>query len=120
MAKTLVCTQCGYVGKAKTAVKGNGAIEIVLWLCFLIPGIIYSLWRSGSRHKVCPQCKGDILIPADAPRARKVMEENGVSPDEYIEKAKQETAREKRNLKAMLVITGLIVTGVVALFMAVV
>lgn len=79
----LVCTQCGYVGKPKGAIKGNGAIELILWL-FILPGLIYSIWRSSSRHKVCPQCKSPTLIPINSPRAKKVMLENGMTDQEIL------------------------------------
>ncbi len=75
-SNNLVCTQCGYVGKPKRAIKGNGFIEIILWLCFIIPGLIYSIWRSSSRYKVCPKCNNSSLIPVDSPRAKTIMAEN--------------------------------------------
>ena len=55
-SKKLVCTQCGYVGEPKGAIGGNGCIEVLLWFFFIIPGLIYSIWRSSSRYKVCPKC----------------------------------------------------------------
>jgi hypothetical protein len=75
MAKTLICTQCGYIGNPKTAIEGNGCLEIVLWLLFIVPGLIYSIWRSTSRHKVCPKCKSPNLIPIDSPRGQQIMKE---------------------------------------------
>jgi hypothetical protein len=78
-SNNLVCTQCGYVGKPKRAIKGNGFIEVILWLCFLIPGLIYSIWRSSSRYKVCPKCGNTALIPLDSPRAKTIMSENMTS-----------------------------------------
>lgn len=77
----LVCTQCGYVGKPKRAIKGNGFIEIILWLCFLVPGLIYSIWRSSSRYKVCPKCGNTSLIPTDSPRAKTIMSETMTSEE---------------------------------------
>ncbi len=73
MAKQLVCTQCGFVGDSKTVIKGNGFIEILLWLFLLLPGIIYSIWRSSSRHQRCAKCNGDSLIPIDTPVAQKII-----------------------------------------------
>lgn len=84
MSNKLVCTQCGHVGNAKRAIKGNGLIEIILWLCFIIPGLIYSIWRSSSRHMVCPDCKSTSLIPTDSPRARKIMLDNGMTEEEVL------------------------------------
>jgi|SRR5690554_3070057 len=66
-----ICTNCGYEGKAKFKTKGSFLIEIVLWLFFIIPGLIYSLWRmSASKMMVCPECDNiNTMIPADSPRA---------------------------------------------------
>ena len=71
----LVCKTCGYRGCAQSQVRGTLAVEIVLWLCLIIPGLIYSLWRGGARHFVCPKCGGRELIPADSPLGRKIVEE---------------------------------------------
>lgn len=78
MALRYVCTSCGFYGAGKTAIKGNGAIEIILWLCFLIPGLIYSIWRSTSRHKVCPMCKNATLVPDHTPIGRKMIREYNI------------------------------------------
>jgi hypothetical protein len=72
----VVCTSCGYVGEPKTITKGSIAIEIVLWLCFLIPGLIYSIWRLSSRHDGCPSCSQTTLIPVSSPIAQKFLREN--------------------------------------------
>jgi ssDNA-binding Zn-finger/Zn-ribbon topoisomerase 1 len=57
MAKKLIkCPNCGYEGEAKTYTKGSLAVEIVLWLFFLLPGLIYSVWRLSSRYEGCPKC----------------------------------------------------------------
>ena len=68
MAKEFVCTECGYVGKAKKTMKGNFLIEVVLWLTFIIPGVIYSIWRLANTPLVCPKCGKESLIPTDTPK----------------------------------------------------
>ena len=75
MAK-IVCTSCGYIGYAKTVTKGSFFIELVLWLCFLIPGLIYSIWRLTTKCKACPSCNQATIIPADSPMAKKFLEDN--------------------------------------------
>jgi hypothetical protein len=58
VAKKMLCSICGTQAKPKVKVKGSIFIEIVLWICLIIPGLIYSLWRSTSaaRYKICPAC----------------------------------------------------------------
>ena len=54
------CPNCGYVGKP-TCVgwdAGSYFIAIILLIIFIIPGIIYIIWRdSKSRQICCPKCK---------------------------------------------------------------
>ncbi|WP_114968528.1 YqaE/Pmp3 family membrane protein [Rhodoferax ferrireducens] len=63
------CMTCGISGQPKQITKGNVLIEIVLWLCFIIPGLIYSIWRLSSRYKACPSCGGTTLVPIESPAA---------------------------------------------------
>ena len=72
MAKEFVCTQCGHIGKPKTRTKGSILIEIVLWLLFIIPGVLYSLWRLISREEVCPKCGAPNMIPSDTPKGQEL------------------------------------------------
>jgi hypothetical protein len=63
------CQDCGNFGGFRTHVKGSLSIEIVLWVCFVIPGIIYSLWRLITTERVCPICGSSNMIQVDSPRA---------------------------------------------------
>jgi len=76
MAKQSICTTCGYVGKSKKITKGNILIEIILWLFFIIPGLIYSIWRLSTRYTACPSCMGQNMIPVDSPVGQKLMAEH--------------------------------------------
>ena len=75
MSQSGICSNCGYVGQAKKITKGSILIEIVLWLCFLIPGLIYSIWRLTSKHLACPKCGAQNLVPLDSPRGKKLQQE---------------------------------------------
>jgi len=70
-----ICANCGYKGRPKTLTKGSFSIEIVLWLFFIIPGLIYSLWRLTSRYKACPKCKMTNMVPISTPRGQKLLKE---------------------------------------------
>lgn len=69
----MYCTSCGSVGNSKRHVPGSIFIEIVLWLCFLIPGLIYSIWRYAASKKACRVCSQPTLIPARSPIAQKML-----------------------------------------------
>lgn len=76
MSDELVCTACGHVGSSKTITKGHFALEVVLWLCFLVPGFIYSVWRHTSRYEACPVCENPNLLPKTSPMAQKFLKEH--------------------------------------------
>jgi hypothetical protein len=55
---TKLCTTCGMVTTPKRVTPGSFGLGVLLWLRFLLPGIIYSIWRSVARHDACPGCGG--------------------------------------------------------------
>jgi len=67
--KPRFCTTCGHEGGTETKARGNLAIEVILWLLFIVPGLIYSIWRVSSRHPVCASCGAATLVPPDSPMA---------------------------------------------------
>lgn len=80
------CTACGNVGHSVLVLKGSVATEFLLWITFLLPGIIYSIWRANSKHEACSACGSPQVIPVDSPMARKLM------GDDY-QKMKEEEAQ---------------------------
>lgn len=78
----MICSNCGYVGYPKRVTKGSMGIEIVLWLFFIIPGVIYSLWRGSSKFKACPSCGAQNMIPLDTPNGRKLLQDQGKTIDQ--------------------------------------
>lgn len=73
MGKEFLCVNCGYKGKPKTKTKGSMVIEIILWICLIVPGVIYSVWRLASRYSACPSCGALNMIPADSPRGIEIL-----------------------------------------------
>ena len=67
-----VCRNCGAIGDPVKKTNGSFMIEIVLWVCFIVPGLIYTLWRLTSKIDVCRSCGGDQLIPVETPEGRKL------------------------------------------------
>lgn len=83
MFSNKVCTKCGYVGYSNKETPGSFFIEIFLYLCFLVPGILYTSWRKANMFDVCPKCGDKSMIPTDAPMAKKILLET--NQIEYIE-----------------------------------
>jgi len=71
----LICLDCGKIGFPKTVTKGSILIELVLWICFIVPGIIYSIWRLTTRGKACRSCGAGNLVPFDSPRGKELQGE---------------------------------------------
>lgn len=69
----MLCKHCYYVGKPTTDVKGSMLIELALWLFFIVPGLIYSLWRLTTKQKVCPSCRTAGMIPITTPAAQVIL-----------------------------------------------
>ena len=66
-----ICTVCHFIGKPK--VKGSGGIEFVLWICYLIPGLIYHLWRHSGKGNKCSECGSAAMIPVTTPKAQEII-----------------------------------------------
>lgn len=72
----IVCTTCGHVGKARAETPGSTGVELILWICLIVPGLIYSVWRICGRHPACPICKNPHIIPRNSPMGEKFIREN--------------------------------------------
>jgi uncharacterized membrane protein len=78
MNAQVICQDCGTIGTPIEVIKGSFWIELILWLCFLIPGLIYSIWRRTKNSNICSKCKSTSIIPTESPRGRKLMEEYAI------------------------------------------
>ena len=68
----MACTTCESISPSRKKTGGSLAIEIILWLCFLVPGIIYSLWRMSSKNRVCGTCGASTIVPLSTPAGQKI------------------------------------------------
>lgn len=69
----MYCANCGALGLPKTRVKGSFWIELVLWFCFLVPGLIYSVWRLTTKAPVCSSCQSTSIMPSTSPNAKAAL-----------------------------------------------
>lgn len=60
--KCISCNNCGHIGWSKN--RGNFLITIVLAIFFLIPALIYEIWRR-SGLGVCKNCGSDAVVPSN-------------------------------------------------------
>lgn len=72
-----VCKDCGTVAESVTKAKGTMAVEIVLWLFFIVPGLIYSIWRLSNKYEACPACGSEKLLPVNSPVGQQMAASSG-------------------------------------------
>ena len=75
--RRMVCQRCGTIARPKNRTSGSAALEVFLWLCFLLPGLIYTAMRSISKAKVCPACASTELVSLDSPVGRELAAKGG-------------------------------------------
>ena len=74
------CAACGQEGKPKKVTKGHFLMEVFLWILFIVPGLIYTVWRHASRHYACRACGSQQLLPLDSPMARQMRAQLAQQP----------------------------------------
>lgn len=72
-----ICTRCGSIAEPRTHTPGSFFIEVLAWLMFLLPGLLYSMWRISARREVCPTCGAEEIVPCDTPRGRRLAADLG-------------------------------------------
>lgn len=77
MTRERYCLRCHSTMTPRSFTRGSFWIELVLWCCFLLPGVLYSLWRLTTRSKVCRVCGGGDHVPLDSPVARAALLKEG-------------------------------------------
>lgn len=77
MKKELICANCGTIAKPKTKTQGSILIEAILWICLILPGLLYSLHRLTTRKKVCRRCGSENLVPVQTPKGQKLVADFG-------------------------------------------
>jgi hypothetical protein len=61
--KCISCNNCGHTGWSEN--RGNFLITIVLAIFFVVPAIIYEIWRRTGLG-VCESCGSDLVVPSNS------------------------------------------------------
>ena len=72
----VVCRSCGrYAAIPGKRMPGNLALEVLLWFFYLIPGVIYTMWRRQDSNAVryCTECDSQDLLPIFSPEGQLVF-----------------------------------------------
>lgn len=62
-----ICTTCGFFGRPRWELAGEAWLEVLLWLVFLLPGFLYTVYRHVKKSQRCPSCGGTALVPPASP-----------------------------------------------------
>ncbi len=68
-----VCMECGCQRDPIDANRGLWVIEIFMWLLYILPGVIYSIWRRVRKQQVCPKCRNPSVVLTSSSRAMGMM-----------------------------------------------
>jgi len=71
--KKYVCMECGCQRDPIDANRGLWVIEIFMWLLYILPGAIYSIWRRVRKQQVCPNCQHPSVVLTSSSRAMGMM-----------------------------------------------
>jgi hypothetical protein len=70
----MLCTRCGETAAPNTRIAGSDRLELALWLLFLVPGLLYCVWRHIHRRRACPACgSSDLVRESRASRSRSLQ-----------------------------------------------
>lgn len=70
--KEIICPNCGTIDKPRLKTPGSILIEIILWICLLIPGLIYTIWRHSARKFVCSSCGDENPVDLKTPKGQQL------------------------------------------------
>lgn len=68
-----VCMECGCQRDPVDAKRGLLVIEIFMWFLYILPGVIYSIWRRVRRQQVCSKCRTPSVVLTSSSRAMAMM-----------------------------------------------
>jgi len=84
----MFCCGCYEVVQPKLVSPGSFAVELVLWLLLIVPGLIYSVYRATAKQDTCPNCGSHDFTKPDSKRAQMLLAQvEKAMPDSNIFKA---------------------------------
>ncbi len=98
-----ICADCGSTALPVEAKRGAGWVEVLLWLCYLLPGLIYSIWRRARSRMVCAYCGNPSMVSVHSERARKISRliKGKEVPDSFYKKPLGVTELKPKTIRNM-------------------
>lgn len=69
----MFCTTCEQTVMVRRKLAGSGWITCILLLAYIVPGLIYMIWRRSAGKNICTTCGSNALVPLDSPRAQRAL-----------------------------------------------
>ncbi|MGE0761868.1 MAG: hypothetical protein AB7N80_01190 [Bdellovibrionales bacterium] len=66
------CLKCHTTANVSKSYAGSRIILVLLLCCFILPGIIYWIYISGTKSHKCPSCGKREMVPANSPAAQQI------------------------------------------------
>ncbi len=63
MSAKMLCRTCGNVGTPRQTLKGHWLISFILLCLYVVPGLIYMIWRRTGIKPACTVCGSEQLVP---------------------------------------------------------
>jgi hypothetical protein len=73
----MICKNCNSVGPPKILRRGTLSLELLLWMCLLVPGFIYSAWRLMNKYKTCSSCGSSKVTDFEPSRPPETRRKSG-------------------------------------------
>ena len=73
LSRKYICMECGCQRDPIIAKRGFLVIEIFMWFLYILPGVIYSIWRRVRTQEVCPKCQTPSIVLMSSSRAMGMM-----------------------------------------------
>jgi len=99
-----LCLDCLSVSDGKSYTPGYFLVELALWLFFLAPGLIYSIWRCSGRKLVCSMCNSSRIVPTTSPVAiaqRSTMTPTVAAPHAIVRPVRGLQSEQKTAIRAL-------------------
>lgn len=111
----LFCQDCELAGVGASSKRGSVLITILLLCFFLIPGIVYMIYRNHTKGTQCEHCHSKNVIPITSAKVKKVLGDGYATfvkeALEYAKPIQRAQARESFLINSFIVLVVVIVIG---------
>jgi hypothetical protein len=79
-----LCHDCHFLGQPVRNLRGSPAVELILWLLFVIPGAVYAWWRIKGMTPLCNRCGSPRVVPEFSVEANLVIAAHAELPTQGL------------------------------------